>query len=392
MSTNENRRAGVEARNAVVKATGPLSRHEVAMQHYLAAAAYHERVEQARPATSPERRDEGATPAAGSVSDAPTPDIQRAAKPTPADEARSEISSRRTDLIVVGVDESVGSARAVDWAVAEAERRHGSLRLVHAVAGLANTPEGAVYGLVSLDENPQHSDEQAAMLVARAESLLDRVAADLRRAHPALDVTTRLVRDNAAAALRQESEHAGLTVVGSRGAGRLTGVILGSVALTIASDNPAPVAVIHRHDPIEPVGPVVVGVDGSATSQGAIALAFEAAASRHAELLAVHSWNDTVVDGEFPDFPLLVDPVAIEQEERALLSEQLAGWVDKYPDVPVQQHVVRSRPTPALLDASSTAQLVVVGSRGRAGFAGLLLGSSSHALIAHGRCPVIVVR
>ncbi len=393
MSTNENRRAGVEAHNAVAKSSRPVSRHEVAMQHYLAAAAYHERVEQTRPSTRPERREGGATPAAALVSIAPTQDIQRTANPATAAEAGGEISSRRADLIVVGVDESVGSARAVDWAVAEAERRHGSVRLVNAVAELADfAPEGAVFGLVSLEGQPQHSAEHAAMAGARAESLLDRVGADVRRAHPTVGVTTRLVRDNAAAALRQESEQAGMTVVGSRGAGRLTGVILGSVALTLASDNPAPVAVIHRHDPIDPTGPVVVGVDGSPAGQRAIALAIEEAALRHTDLNAVHSWNDSVVDGDFPEFPLLVDPVAIEQEERALLSEQLAGWQDKYPDVHIQQRVVRSRPTPALLDASRTAQLVVVGTRGRGGFTGLLLGSTSHALIAHGSCAVIVVR
>jgi nucleotide-binding universal stress UspA family protein len=290
---------------------------------------------------------------------------------------------------VVGVDESAGSARAVDWAAAEAARRHGSLRLVHAAADL--TPfgaEGAVYGVVNLD--PGQMDEHAAMAMSRATALLDRVAADVRRTHPALEVTTRLVRDNAAAALRQESEDAGLTVVGSRGAGRLTGVILGSVALTIASDNPAPVAVIHRHDPIDPTGPVVVGVDASPSSAGAIALAIEEAALRNTGLVAVHSWNDFVIDQEFPELPLTVDLDAIEQEEYALLSEQLAGWQDKYPDVQIQHNVVRRRPTHALLDASKHAQLLVVGSRGRGGFTGLLLGSTSHALIAHGFCPVIV--
>jgi len=113
---------------------------------------------------------------------------------------------------------------------------------------------------------------------------------------------------------------------------------------------------------------------------------------RHTGLVAVHSWNDFVIDQEFPELPLTVDLEAIEQEEYALLSEQLAGWQDKYPDVQIQHNVVRRRPTHALLDASKNAQLLVVGSRGRGGFTGLLLGSTSHALVAHGRCPVIVAR
>ena len=390
MSTNENRRAGIEARAAIGKSVAPVTRHEVAMQHYLAAAAYHERVELSRPEVTPADRHGSHVPAI----DVPSKASAGPTKGTTASTAESksrQTHTRRSDLIVVGVDESAGSARAVDWAAAEAARRHGSLRLVHAAADL--TPfgaEGAVYGVVNLD--PGQMDEHAAMAMSRATALLDRVAADVRRTHPALEVTTRLVRDNAAAALRQESEDAGLTVVGSRGAGRLTGVILGSVALTIASDNPAPVAVIHRNDPIDPTGPVVVGVDASPSSEGAIALAIEEAALRNTGLVAVHSWNDFVIDQEFPELPLTVDLDAIEQEEYALLSEQLAGWQDKYPDVQIQHNVVRRRPTHALLDASKHAQLLVVGSRGRGGFTGLLLGSTSHALIAHGFCPVIVAR
>lgn len=388
MSTNDNRRAGIEARAAVGKSVVPLTRHEVAMLHYLAAAAYHERVELGRPAVTPTIRHAGRAPAV----DVPAKASAGRSKGTTASTAADPtIHPRRSDLIVVGVDESVGSARAVDWAAAEAARRHGSLRLVHAAADL--TPfgaKGAVYGVVNLAV--ERLDEHAAMAMGRATALLDRVAADVRRTHPSLAVTTRLVRDNAAAALRQESEDAGLTVVGSRGAGRLTGVILGSVALTIASDNPAPVAVIHRHDPIDATGPVVVGVDASPSSEGAIALAIEEAALRNTGLVAVHSWNDFVIDQEFPELPLTVDLDAIEQEEYALLSEQLAGWQDKYPDVQIQHNVVRRRPTHALLDASKGAQLLVVGSRGRGGFTGLLLGSTSHAVIAHGFCPVIVAR
>jgi len=396
MSTNENRRAGIEARAAIGKSIAPVTRHEVAMQHYLAAAAYHERVEPHRPVTFSAGRERGQAAAVDVPSKGSAGPSKGGAGPrkgttasAAADPLIHQTHSRRSDLIVVGVDDSAGSARAVDWAAAEAARRHGSLRLVHAAADL--TPfgaEGAVYGVVNMDL--EGLDERAAMVMSRATALLDRVAADVRRTHPTLEVSTRLVRDNAAAALRQESEDAGMTVVGSRGAGRLTGVILGSVALSIASDNPAPVAVVHRHDPIDATGPVVVGVDASPGSEGAIALAIEEAALRNTGLVAVHSWNDFVIDQEFPELPLVVDLDAIEQEEYALLSEQLAGWQDKYPDLQIQHNVVRRRPTHALLEASKNAQLLVVGSRGRGGFTGLLLGSTSHALVAHGFCPVIV--
>jgi nucleotide-binding universal stress UspA family protein len=83
---------------------------------------------------------------------------------------------------------------------------------------------------------------------------------------------------------------------------------------------------------------------------------------------------------------------AIDADEHRLLSERLAGWSEKYPDVPVQRLVTRHRPAATLIEQSAHAQLVVVGSRGRGGFAGLLLGSVSHALLHHAACPVAVVR
>jgi nucleotide-binding universal stress UspA family protein len=88
----------------------------------------------------------------------------------------------------------------------------------------------------------------------------------------------------------------------------------------------------------------------------------------------------------------LVDPRTLEDQERALLGERLAGWAEKYPDVVVHRELRHQRPTTALLEHSRTAQLVVVGSRGRGGFSGMLLGSTSHALASHTHCPVIVIR
>jgi len=187
------------------------------------------------------------------------------------------------------------------------------------------------------------------------------------------------VQDDAIAAVRRESEHALLTVVGSHGTGRVASVFLGSVALSIATHNPAPVAVIHPDHHIGGPGPVVVGVDNSPNSEAAVAFAFDAAAVHETDLVAVHSFTDTVADGG-------------EQEEHAALSEQLAGWRDKYPDVPVQHIVVHGRPAPILLAHTHDAQLVVVGSRGRHGLTSLVLGSTSRALIAHSKCPVVVVR
>ena len=90
-------------------------------------------------------------------------------------------------------------------------------------------------------------------------------------------------------------------------------------------------------------------------------------------------------------YPELLDPEIYETERREALSEQLAGWREKYPDVPVTEVVERSHPVEALVRASRTADLVVVGCRGRGGFGGMLLGSVSQGLIRHADCPVAVV-
>ena len=112
---------------------------------------------------------------------------------------------------------------------------------------------------------------------------------------------------------------------------------------------------------------------------------------RRADLLAVHAWHDEAVDTTVGEHRRFTDPDHTEETERALLSERLAGWSSRYPDVVVHQTVVRGRSAPALLEFGNDAQLVAVGSRGR-GFSGRLLGSTSHALITHSECPVVVVR
>ena len=220
--------------------------------------------------------------------------------------------------------------------------------------------------------------------------MLSEVADDLRTRHPGLDVHTRLFQGDAVVALRRASETARLTVVGSRGQGRVAGTLLGSVALAITAHGSAPVAVIPVDGPgWTTTGPVVVGVDGSPTSEAAIDFAFEEAAVRGAPLVTVHAWSDprpTLSDISPTDFTRL------EESERMQLAEHLVPWRERYPDVEVISVVAHGKPTPALLNHGRQAQLLVVGSRGRGGFAGMVLGSTSHSLITHALCPVVVVR
>lgn len=134
--------------------------------------------------------------------------------------------------------------------------------------------------------------------------------------------------------------------------------------------------------------PVVVGIDGSPTSEAAIAFAFEAASMRDVALVAVHTWLDRALHLTLEP---LEDLEPIEAEERQVLSQRLAGWSEKYPDVQVEQLVTCDRPAAGLLEQAAEAQLVVVGSRGRGEFSGLILGSVGNALVHRSPCPVAIV-
>jgi nucleotide-binding universal stress UspA family protein len=137
--------------------------------------------------------------------------------------------------------------------------------------------------------------------------------------------------------------------------------------------------------------PVLVGIDGSPESELATAIAFDEAARRKVGLTALHAWSDEswvdeIVTRAGRSWPELR---AVEDEA---LAERLAGWAERYPDVPVRRLIVRDEPARQLVDQSESAQLVVLGSHGRGGFTGMLLGSISAAVVLMARVPVIVAR
>jgi len=279
--------------------------------------------------------------------------------------------------VVVGVDGSVRATQAVRWAAAEAERRGLSLRLVSAVGGD-----------VAVVPHPELAQPYEQMLVERAREALDAGAADVARDTPGLRVETVLMSGHPVAVLREQSREAQLVVIGDRGWSRVEGLIAGSVSVALATHAHCPVVVVRGADRSAPA-PVVVGVDGSETSEAAVAFAYEAAASRRVGLVAVYVWSDMFAD------PLLVpltDTAAMNDEGRRILAERLAGWAEKYPDVAVERVVARDRPAHALLAQAERGQLVVVGSHGRGEFAGLVLGSVSNTLLHRSPCPVAVAR
>lgn len=288
------------------------------------------------------------------------------------------------DTVVVGVDGSESALQAVRWAAEAAARHHVPLRIVHAF-GVTGAYYGGDSGVPTTVFDAM-SDE-AKKVLADAVGPAREVAGDL-----ALD--TVLQSEPPIPSLIEESRHARMVVLGASGRGEFAGLFTGSVAVAVTSHGECPVVVVRpREGQARPPdeGPVVVGVDGSPISERAVAVAFDEAARLGAPLLAVHSWMDTepysAVDrarGRFEGDD--------EVNEQRLLAERLAGWQETYPDVAVERVVVRDRPRRQLLDQAKTARLVVVGSRGRGGFRGILLGSTSQALVHHAACPVMVVR
>jgi nucleotide-binding universal stress UspA family protein len=282
--------------------------------------------------------------------------------------------------VVVGVDGSDSALGAVRWAAVEAGRRGAPLRLVTAFPWTRD----AVVGHPGLGD--RYRDE----LMARAERNVAAARAVAEQAAPTLRTSTATVVGFPIGVLGTEAREAQLLVLGTRGLGGLTGLLVGSVAVGLAAQAACPVVVVRGEDRgPDSTQPVVVGVDGSPNSEAALAFAFDAAAARGVPLVAVHTWADMVFD---PQVGALIDWVALEDDQRALLSERLAGWHDKHPEVPLTQLVVRDSAAHRLVELSDAAQLVVVGSRGRANFAGLVLGSVSHAVLHRSRCPVAVVR
>jgi nucleotide-binding universal stress UspA family protein len=285
--------------------------------------------------------------------------------------------------ILVGVDGSGSSKVAVAWAARDAAMRGVPLTLVHVLAPpvVMTFPETPMPpGYMEWQEEQGKRFIQDAFKIAEQSTGVG--------GPPQVDSAT--VVGATVPTLVEVGKEAVMIVVGSRGHGWLRRSLMGSVSSNLVRHAHCPVAVIHDAGPSMPHpsgAPVVVGVDSSPTSGATTAVAFEEASLRGVELVAVYAWHDTHVF----DVPG-IDISAMQNDGERLLAEQLAGWQERYPDVKVRRVVVCDRPADQLIEQSHAAQLVVVGSHGRGGFAGMLLGSVSMAVVQSARIPVIVTR
>lgn len=266
--------------------------------------------------------------------------------------------------ILVGYDGSPGSRSALTWAAREARDRRAVLTVCHAwVRHPAGRRDGA---------GPDGEVWRAA----------ERILAEGVRLAGSCDVRPLLAEGPAARILCEHSADADQVVVGSRGAGGIPAVPIGSVGLQVAACVPGPVVVVRGH--WRPAGaylpgPVAAGIDGSAAAGAVLAFAGEEAALRSAPLVTVCALSDAPAS--------LGAARGIEDA----FTETVARWEKEHPGAAAQRRVTVMSPRTALLAAAEDAQLLVVGCRGRGGIRGMALGSVSHALICHAPCPVAVI-
>lgn len=280
------------------------------------------------------------------------------------------------DRIVVGVDGSVHARAALHWAADEARRTARGLYLLHA----ADIDWLVVASIIGRPEDRTARDD-----------VLDAAIEDLRERYPDVDVTARVTTGSPARDLVEASRDAHEVVLGTHGATR-SGGVLGSVADAVAAHAACPVVLVPHEEAVHRRGPVVVGVDGSPESARAVECALEHAALRGASVVALHAWWLEFVDGYVVTTP--GSPEWCRAEAR--MHEAVAHVVDDArrhrPEVDLRVELIRSPAAKALAEASRTAALVVVGSRGRGGFTGLILGSVTRQLLPQAAGVVVVVR
>lgn len=287
--------------------------------------------------------------------------------------------------VIIGIDESRHSEVVVRWAARTASERGRTLRIVHALElGAVMDPAAgnrflAVSGAVE-------------RMQARGADALARAGRSAHAVDPNLRLSCELSPETAARALVDRSPSAYQMVVGV--AGDFGAGHIGSTVIAVASHSQSPVAVVRGDldkSPRPSSAPVVLGWDGSPAGERAIAVAFDEASWRGASLIVLHAWSDASLGVLAARHELLTPPEEFEQYESVIMAEQLAHWQAKYPNIVVSRKVYLDGPRQHLLRWSQRAQLVVVGTRGRGGMRGMLLGSTTSTLIQQSRCPVLAV-
>lgn len=283
--------------------------------------------------------------------------------------------------IVVGVDGSASSLAAAEYAAALAERRQVPLHLVHGYQQVLYS-----YAITGIPYSEEQTDAEVR---AQVEVELRTLAERLRASHPRLvALQARQIHATPTTVLIGQSEHAQVTVVGCRGVGGFSELLLGSVSWQVASHGYGAIIVVrppigdHRVEPgpeqpptkPRPLGPVLAAYDGSPAADAALAFAATEALQRKVKLTITNIYSHG------------------RDEALQLLTDASKPYIAAHPELEVELLTIESdHPDHALVEAGREAALTVVGSRGRGGFAGVLLGSTGRTLVHHAYGPVAVV-
>ncbi|WP_116248014.1 universal stress protein [Nocardiopsis sp. FIRDI 009] len=300
-------------------------------------------------------------------------------------------AEERPTAVVVGVDGTPAAHAALEWAAEAAARRGAQLRIVHGMGEDSVVAHGAPEHRLAVEEARRY-----------ARGLLDDGADLVRGTHPGVDVVTVLAAEDAPEAVMGEARHGDVIVVGSRGLGAVRAMLHGSMGPRATSEAPCPVVFVPAHEdeptpvtgPPAPKGRIVVGVDGSDSSRRALRFGLNEALLSGASVEVVNSW----------EVPLPADVSALEADAREAheevfdrQSEEIVAGVlaevidDRTENLDISAVRMQADPVEALLEAGRDADLIVVGSRGRGGVSGLLLGSVSQGVLHRALVPVAVL-
>lgn len=287
------------------------------------------------------------------------------------------------NVVLVGVDGSPESLGAVDWAVARAARAGWRVHILCAYSLPSFTTASLDGGYAALDDTAIRSGAQAVVdeAVARAQG-------------HGVTVTSSLETGDPAGVLVDLSDEAVLAVVGTRGGGGFADRLLGTVSSALPAHAHCPTVVVPRHvdgADFTPVSRIVVGVDGSSSARKALKWAVAEADAWGAEITAVAAVPMASGAGALAWLPAAVDRDQVLADVRAGLDRAVAEAVKDHPGVTVRRHALDGNAAQLMAEFSTAVDLVVVGSRGRGGFSGLLLGSTSQGVLSHAACPVMVV-
>lgn len=287
------------------------------------------------------------------------------------------------NVVIVGVDGSPESLAAMDWAVARAARQGWRIHVLCAYSLPSFTAASLDGGYAALDDAAIRSGAQAVVdeAVARAQGSGVAVSSSLETGDPA-------------GVLVDLSDAAKMAVVGTRGGGGFADRLLGTVSSALPAHSHCPTVVVpHRTQGAEytPVRRIVVGTDGSDSARNALRWAVMEAQAWNAELVAVAAVPMASGAGALAWLPAAVDREQVLADVRSGLDRAVDQALDGYPEIQVRRHALDGNPAELMAEFSTAVDLVVVGSRGRGGFSGLLLGSTSQAVLSHASCPVMVV-